>query len=262
MYGVEVSGSGTDDPLVARLARAGCIAAPEEAAELRDAAGGDAPLLERLVARRERGEPLAWITGWVDFAGQRVRVRSGVYVPRWQTEPLTRRAVGLLPDRGLAVDLCTGSGAIAAVLSRGRPLARVVATDRDPVACRCAQENGVEVYRGDLAEPLPAELRRRFDVVTAVPPYVPTERLAFLPRDVVAYEPRLALDGGRQGTEVAVRVVRAAAELLRIGGALLVEVGGDQDHHLAPAFDEAGFAAPQRLVDEEGDLRGLVAVRR
>lgn len=257
-----MAGTGTDDPLVARLGRAGCVAATEEAAELRDAARGDDELLEQLVARRERGEPIAWITGWTQFVGQRIRVRPGVYVPRWQTEPLARRAVELLPGDGTAVDLCTGSGAIAAVLSRGRPSARVVASDCDPDACSCARENGVEVYLGDLAEPLPGDLRGRCDVVTAVPPYVPTDRLSYLPRDVLAYEPRLALDGGRGGTEVATRVVLAARALLRPGSALLLEVGGDQDRELTAALEQADFFEPERLIDEEGDLRGLVALRR
>lgn len=125
--------------LAARLAEAGCVAAWEEAGELMDAAAGDPVLLEALASRRLAGEPLAWVTGWVAFAGHRVGVHPGVYVPRAQTEALVARAVELLPDGGLAADLCTGSGAVALALRRARPRARVVATDVDPAACSLRQ---------------------------------------------------------------------------------------------------------------------------
>src|SRR5580692_954617 len=88
------------------LSQAGCVAAFEEAKELIDAARGDPGLLEVLLERRKEGEPLAWLTGSVDFCGIKLFVDRGVYVPRWQTEPLALKAAGLLPSDGLAVDLC------------------------------------------------------------------------------------------------------------------------------------------------------------
>ncbi len=240
----------------ARLAAAGCVAPLEEADELL-AAAADRVDLEELVARRERGDPLAWVTGSTRFLGATVRVRPGVYVPRPQTELLARRAVDRLPPQGSAADLCTGSGAIALALRRRRPRARVVASDLDPVACRCAADNGVEVYQGDLAEPLPPELRGRLDVVVAVAPYVPTGAIGFLPTDARDHEPLGALDGGPTGTDVLERVVVAAAEWLRPGGSLLLELGGDQDTALARVLADTGFDRPERLEDEEGDLRGI-----
>ena len=235
------------------------MAAQEEADELLEAAGGDGEVLERLVARRVAGEPLAWVTGAVTFAGNQVLVHGGVYVPRWQTEPLVARAIELLPDDGLAADLCTGSGAIALALARARPGARVVATDIDPVACRCAAANGVEVYAGHLTGPLPGELRGHFDLVIAVVPYVPSEELVFLPRDVREHEPLHALDGGPYGTRVLEQAVRAGAGLLHPGGSLLLEVGGDQDRALAGVLAGSGFSPLRRLEDDEGDLRGIEA---
>lgn len=225
------------------------------------AAGGDRRLLEGWTARRLAGEPLEWILGFATFLGLRVAIEPGVYVPRPQTEVLARRAVEALPEKGTAVDLCTGSGALALALRRARPAARVLGTDIDPVACRCARANGVEVYRGDLADPLPAGLTGTVDVVTGVVPYVPTEELGFLPRDVRCYEPALALDGGAGGTVLLTRAVQAAATLLRPGGRLLLELGGDQDELLGPPLAGAGFTAVERLVDEDGDLRGIGATR-
>jgi release factor glutamine methyltransferase len=242
--------------IATRLAAAGCIAPSEEALEL-VAAAADLAHLEKLVIRREQGEPLAWITGCTRFLGQTILLRRGVYVPRPQTEDLARRAVNLLPELGTAADLCTGSGAIAAVLKASRPNVRVVASDLDTTACECARSNGVEVYLGDLAEPLPKELRGHLDLVVAVPPYVPTGALRFLPTDARDHEPIRALDGGPGGIDVLVPTVRAAAELLRPHGALLLELGGNQDEALADVLARSGFDYPARLTDAEGDLRGI-----
>jgi release factor glutamine methyltransferase len=132
------------DEVARRLARAGFVAPVEDATALRARAGGDPALLDRLVARRLNGEPLAWIVGGTWFCEHWVIVHPGVYVPRPQTESLARRAVERFPADGVAVDVCTGSGAIAAALGRARPGGRVVGCDLDGAAVACARANGVE----------------------------------------------------------------------------------------------------------------------
>ena len=224
--------------LTARLERAGFVAAEEEAAELL-AAPGD---LEAMVARRLTGEPLAWITGTAPFCGLWIRVDPGVYVPRWQTEALARRAVERLPADGVAIDLCTGSGAIATVLSTHRPHARVLGSDIDPKAVACARSNGVEAYEGDLFEPLGDIVA---DVIVGVVPYVPTPDLPLLQRDTFTFEAPLAYDGGADGLDIVRRVVAEAPRHLR--GSLLLEIGGEQ----AAAF------SGDPILDEEGDVRGI-----
>jgi release factor glutamine methyltransferase len=239
------------------LTEAGCIAASEEADELLRAAAGDRDVLDDLVSRRTKGEPIAWLTGSVTFCGLTVSVAPGVYVPRWQTEPLARRAAALLPSEGVAVDLCTGSGAIAAVLAAAVRSARVVATDLDATSSRCARSNGVEVFEGFLDDPLPPELEGRVDVLTAVAPYVPTDAIRLLPRDVQAFEPRLALDGGTDGTDLLVEVVRRSPRWLRPGGWLLLELGGDQAEPIGRLLYEVGFEGIDVMTDEDGDPRAI-----
>jgi len=241
------------------LAEAGFVAAEEEADELADRAAGDSGLLAALVARRLTGEPLAWITGTSTFCGQEVRVEPGVYVPRWQSELLAQRAVERLPATGIAVDVCTGTGALAHVLALARPGARVVATDLDPQAVACAGSNGVEAYRGDLFDPVPADLRGRVDVVVGVVPYVPTAALSLLQRDTFAFESPLSYDGGDDGAAVLRRVVAGGARVLRPGGALLVELGGEQADLLAGDLSHHGYVDVQVLVDDDDDVRGIEA---
>ena len=241
------------------LAEAGCIAAGEEAGELMQAAAGDPYVLEELVSRRTGGEPIAWLTGVVTFCGIGLSVAPGVFVPRWQTEPLARRAATLLPASGAAVDLCTGVGAVASVMAAANPKARVVATELDARAAWCARRNGLEVFEGFLDDPLPRELAQRVDVLTAVVPYVPTHSLRLLPRDVQAYEPRLAFDGGVDGTDLLVEVVRRSADWLSPGGRLLLELGGDQIEPIRRSVQERGFDDLDVMTDEEGDPRAICA---
>jgi release factor glutamine methyltransferase len=246
--------------LTARLSRAGCVAAEEEAYELLVCAGGNQALLSSLADRRVGGEPLAWITGTAPFGDLAVLVHSGVYVPRWQSVELARRAATRLPDGGTAIDLCTGSGAIAAALRASRPTARIVATDADARAVACARANGVEAFLGDLFNAVPAALRGTTDVVVAVVPYVPSAALHLLPRDSLAFEDASHYDGGPDGTDLLRRVVESAPGFLRRGGALMLEVGGDQAELLSPAFGSLGYAEVESWTDEDGDRRGVQAV--
>ena len=239
------------DELAERLARAGFVAAEEEAEELRARAGDDAELLEALIARRLTGEPLAWITGTAPFCGLWIRVDPGVYVPRWQTEPLARRAAELLPENGLAFDLCTGSGAIAAFLKARRPHARILATDIDERAVACARRNGVEATRATCC----AGLHGQADVITAVVPYVPTPDLPLLQRDTFTFESPLSYDGGPDGTGILRRVIDGARP--PAGGTLLLELGGEQAQALRPALERLGYHDITMLTDEEQDVRGI-----
>lgn len=248
--------------VVGALAAGGCVAPEAEADALFEAESEGGGPIEDLVARRVAGEPLAWITGWTRFCGLRIHVEPGVFVPRPHTETMARRGAALLPAEGIAVDLCTGSGAVAAVMGSARPGATVLGTDVDPVAVSCARRNGVRALLGDLDESLPASLGGRVDVVTAVVPYVPSEELHLLPGDVLAYEPRLALDGGPGGTSVLVRAAEAAARLLGPGGYMLLELGGEQATSISTTLSGLDMSLIRILRDEDGRDRAIEARHR
>jgi release factor glutamine methyltransferase len=253
--------SGSREAVVRALARAGCVAPDAEAEALFAASASGIGPVEGLVARRVSGEPLAWITGSVVFCGVPVKIDPDVFVPRPQTEDLALRAAALLPDHGVAVDLCTGSGAVAAVLRAAHPSATVVATDVDPATLACARRNGVDALEGDLDGPLPPPIRGRVDVMTAVVPYVPSEELHLLPRDVLAHEPRVALDGGPGGTALLLRAAAAAGPWLRPGGTVLLELGGDQAGEVRAALLDAGLSDVLVHRDDEGRDRSIEARR-
>lgn len=149
----------------------------------------------------------------------------------------------------VVVDLCCGSGALAAALAAA--LVPVVgrcelhAVDIDPAAVRCARRNlaaaGGRVHEGDLYEPLPETLRGRVDVLIASPPYVPTEAIGLLPPEAREHEPLVALDGGADGLDVVRRVVAQAPRWLAPGGHLLVETSEQQAVPAAEAISRAGL---------------------
>jgi release factor glutamine methyltransferase len=245
--------------LVARLEAGGFVAAEEEADELLACAAGEGERLEALLARRFTGEPLAWITGSITFCGVEVRVDHGVYVPRWQSEQLALRAAKRLPKGGTAIDLCTGTGAIAAVLHAHRPAARVVATEVDERAVVCARANDIEVFEGDLLDPLPHMLEGQVDVIVGVVPYVPTPELGLLQRDTFTFETALSYDGGDDGTTHLRRAIAGAPRFLRPDGALLLELGAGQPERLHDDLAGHGFTDVTVLQDEDGDVRGIEA---
>jgi release factor glutamine methyltransferase len=251
--------SGQREALARVLANAGFIAARAEAEELLACADGDSEVVDRLLRRRLTGEPLAWITQRTSFCGLQIGIEHGVYVPRAHSEPLARRACEHLPPRGMAIDLCAGSAAIAKTLVENRPAAQVVAADVDPRAVSCARANGITAYRGDLFAALDPARAGRVDVVVCVAPYVPKSELELLQRDTFTFESPVAYDGGHDGTAILRRVVSESRHFLRPGAWLLLELGADQNELLADDLAGCGYEQVDTFVDGDGDLRGIEA---
>lgn len=246
--------------LVTQLKAAGCVFAEEEAAIL-FAAAPDTDALAELVARRISGEPLEHVVGWADFAGLRVPVVPGVFVPRRRTELVARIAQRLAPESGTVVDLCCGSGAIAMALATWRHDLTVIAADIDPLAVDLARR-GLEPLGGmavvsDMAAGLPEELTGSVDVVVSCPPYVPSRQIALMPHEAREWEPRKSLDGGKDGTRMQARVFAAAKNLLTAGGACVVETSEHLADATVAAATRVGFAA---AVEEDESLDGVAVV--
>jgi release factor glutamine methyltransferase len=252
--------------IVERLRAAGCVFAEDEARLLTAAA--DTPAgLAALVERRVAGEPLEHLLGWAEFCGLRIAVDPGVFVPRRRTALLVREAVALLAGRAApatVVDLCCGSGALAAAVAAAVGPVTLHATDVDPAAVRCARRNlagaGGQVHEGDLDAPLPPGLRGRVDVLVANVPYVPTAELPLMPPEARDHEPRAALDGGGDGLDVLRRVATAAPAWLAPGGHLLVETSARQAAQAAEAFAAAGLAA-RVVTDDDLGATAVVGAR-
>ena len=242
------------------LRAAGCVFAEEEAALIIEAATDETAVVA-MVRRRSLGEPLEQVVGFADFAGVRVRLRPGVFVPRVRSELLVREAVGRISDDAVIVDLCCGSGALGLAVKRQKPQVVLYAADVDPVAVACARDNlaGVgEVFEGDLFAALPTAMTA--GIVLANVPYVATRHIALLPAEARDHEPRTALDGGDDGLDIFRAVLAGAPERLVPGGFLLSEITEAQIEPATAAVRAAGMR-PEIVTDDDLEATVVVAVR-
>ena len=231
---------------------------------------------EKAVQRRAAREPLQRITGRMFFRGLELECRPGVFIVRPETEVVAGVAIEavLARERGrvaggpLVVDLCTGSGAIAAAVAAEVPAARVIAVELadDAVvaavaACERHAPGRVRVVQADAAAPSTlAGLDGSVDVVVTNPPYVPAGALEDV--ETASYDPRLALfGGGEDGLDLPVALVRRAGALLRDGGLLVMEHDAGQGRALREAALAVGFREASTGQDLTGRDRFLRAVR-
>jgi release factor glutamine methyltransferase len=219
-----------------------------------------------MVARRVAGEPLEVILGWAEFAGRRVLVEPGVFVPRRRTEVLVRQALlaaarvpGYPETTAIALELCAGVGAVAAALASAG--LQSYAAELDPVAAGVARRNLApdHVFEGDLYAPLPETLRGGIDILIANAPYVPSAEIPNMPPEAREHEPLLALDGGADGLDVQRRVIAGARDWLSAGGVLLIETSRRQADRTVALMRDAGLDAHWTHDDE---LDGTAAVGR
>ena len=226
------------------------------------AAGRYAELVEQRAAR----VPLQHLTGVAGFRRLELAVGPGVFVPRPETEVLAGWAAETAGPGALVVDLCTGSAAVALAVADEAAGARVHAVELDPYALAWAERNvralglPVTLHRGDVADPcLLADLAGSVDVITANPPYIPAG--ATVEREVAEHDPPAALWGGPDGLDVVRAVERAAARLLRPGGAVGVEHADVQGESVPAVFDRSDWTD----VADRRDLAGrprLTTARR
>lgn len=226
--------------------------------------------LSEFVERRAAREPLQHITGVAHFRSLELAVGPGVFVPRPETESVVQHAVDALravaTPEPLAVDLGTGSGAIALALATEVPHARVYGVEVSPRAYVWARQNfrsvgadnATPVFH-DLAGALP-ELDGLVDVVISNPPYIPT---GAIPRDpeVRLHDPEFALYGGEDGLDVVRQVSQTAARLLHSGGMLVLEHGELQSAAIAELLARDGWRAIAHHRDLTGRDRATTALR-
>ena len=246
-----------------------------------------------LIKQRAAGKPVAYLVGHREFFSLPFTVTPDVLIPRPDTELLVVRALDIAkpkprvndppertetedapeapapkptppPAKPIAIaDVGTGSGILAITLAKHLPGASVTMIDVSPAALAVAQKNAnrngvsdrIEAFASDLFAAVPAE--RRFDLIVSNPPYITSEEMQQLAVDVGRYEPTLALDGGPQGTDVIERLIPQAAERLRPGGWLLMEISPT----IVGRVEQLLEADPRlELKPTQKDLAGLARV--
>jgi release factor glutamine methyltransferase len=225
---------------------------------------------EQFVARRAAREPVAYIVGRKEFFSLEFEVTPAVLIPRPETETLVSAALEFIAMRATArvLDLGTGSGAIAIAIAVTAPRTTIVATDLSDAALAVGRRNAerhrvagrIEFRRADLFGVLDLGAKLgRFDLIVSNPPYIDDAALEGLAPEILGYEPRAALAGGRDGLDSYRRIAADAREHLNPGGAAMVEVGAGRAAAVAALFADAGMRAGGMINDLAGVARLVVA---
>jgi release factor glutamine methyltransferase len=213
--------------------------------------------LETMLERRCAGEPVSRIRGWKEFYGRRFIVTPDVLDPRPETELLVEMALAACPSNGRVLDLGVGSGCVLLSILAERAdifgMGVDVSTQALDVADRNMRELGLanraRLQSGDWSS---AGRNGTWDVVVSNPPYIPSQDLAGLDREVREHDPQLALDGGRDGLDAYRALSPAAHDGLVPGGWVLLEVGAGQSDAVQALLAGAGF----QTVGARRDLGG------
>lgn len=218
---------------------------------------------ETLVDARERGMPVAYLVGEREFFSRVFRVTPDTLIPRPDTERLIDAVLQLkLPEHARALDLGTGTGALAVTLALECPEWDVTATDIHAGTLAVARENAarlgacVRFCVGDWFTALPAD--DRFDLILSNPPYIAAED-PHLAQGDVRFEPRRALVAADNGLADIAHIVAVARDRLHDGGWLLVEHGWQQADTVAALVRDAGYAPVKTLLDLAGHPRAVLA---
>ena len=219
-------------------------------------------LLARLVERRLKREPLAYILGHKEFYGIDLAVRPGVMIPRPETELLVEQTLFLALMHMEAGDLViaepgTGSGAISINLAIHLPMARIYATELHANALKVAQYNlqkhnvadRLTLLQGDLLEPVPEVA----DVIVANLPYISSDKIPGLQPEI-QWEPQEALDGGPDGLDIIRRLLHQAQHQLKPDGVMILEI---DPHQVQPLEELAQELFPDAATSTEQDLAHL-----
>lgn len=222
-----------------------------------------------LIARRAERIPLQHITGTQEFMGHTFKVSPDVLIPRQDTETLVEEAARTIQStpkekltfmeklRGVkeweVLDLCCGSGAIGISLAKICSNIKVTASDISSAAIKVATENAdnlrakIKFVEGDMFVP---HADKKFDMIVSNPPYIRTAMISILQEEVKTHEPLGALDGGRDGLEFYKIIVAQAADHLKPGGFLMLEIGHDQGEDLRKMLKDDGRYTPAEVIKD------------
>ena len=220
-----------------------------------------------VIKERLEGRPLAYIFGNADFYGLDITVDERVLIPRPETELLVEEILNSSYAKGGSVkilDLCTGSGCIAAALAHNLPFADITASDLSLKALQIANYNlrkysNVKTLRSDLFE----RIEEAYDIIVSNPPYIALSEREGLQKEVRDYEPEMALFSGEDGLDAVRVILKDAADHLNTGGLLLMEIGESQGEKVLEIIAKTGeFSSFEIKKDLSGLDRYLLARKK
>lgn len=219
------------------------------------------------VARRSKREPLQYILGRWYFMNEEYLVSPDCLIPRPETELLTEKVIKLLPENGVLLDLCCGSGCIAISSLAARKDCRAIAIDLFPATIDIAKKNAelnsvddrIEFLKSDVTDANAQKPTEKFDVIVSNPPYIRTDALETLEPELF-HEPAAALDGGEDGLIFYRSIISDWSKLLKDDGTILFEIGYDQGEDLLSIANENNMTC--KIIKDFSGLDRIALVKR
>ncbi len=218
------------------------------------------------ISRKIKGEPIEYIMGYQEFMGLKFQVNKQVLIPRMDTEILIEKVEEEIKkqkkDEGdgkniEVLDLCCGSGAIGISIGKRNERTNVTLSDVSKGALKVADKNArvnhinVEIIESDLFQ----KITKKFDIICSNPPYIPTREIETLMKEVKSFEPKLALDGGKDGLDFYRKIIKEGKDFLKLNGTLIMEIGHGQGQEVIMLMKEEAYSNIGIFNDLDGKER-------
>ena len=225
--------------------------------------------LQKLVSRRVKKEPIAYILNNKEFWSTNFYVDRSVLIPRPETEVLIDLILSQINNKNNylnILDIGTGSGCILISLLKELAKAKAIGVDKSSKAIAVAKKNSTSQHVDSRSSFKNINLEnikfdKKFDLIVSNPPYLPDVSLKNLNLDIKLYEPKIALQGGVQGVDFLCKIISLASKIIKINGLLALEIGDNQFHILAKYLKENRFKILNKYILINKQVRCLVATK-
>ena len=218
------------------------------------------------IERRAKYEPVAYIIGKKEFWSQDFEINQGILVPRPETELLIHRLVNIFKNKTINIlDIGTGSGCILLALLKELNSSRGVGIDISLNAVKTAEKNSKKLnlfYRSKFKLCNMDEFNSgKYDLIVSNPPYIPLRNLKKLSKDIINFEPKIALNGGHDGLDLIKKVIYKSNYLLKKNGLLAIEIGYKQYRNVSSLLKSSGYREIFRECDYNRNVRCIISTK-